>query len=152
MNDTDAQTSEDLHTKSIQKFNNMNLASRWKKSEDPSAKVISALVTQVNNLEQKLARTNNNQANVTNNSNSPSKEIPKLMIDEWRIKHEGPSCVCNGKTWYWRPHHKKAGLFNGLYMIHKPEDHEKWCAKKYPNKKPRNETPSTTNSTANSNL
>ena len=75
---------------------------------------------------------------------------PKLMIPKWRMKKEIPQCNHNGKTWYWCPHHKKEGLFDGLYMPHKSEDHDICRAKKYPNKKPHgaNTTSSTENSTS----
>ena len=36
----------------------------------------------------------------------------------------------DGKTWYLCPHHVKEGLFDGLYMSHKPEDHDEWARKK----------------------
>ena len=32
----------------------------------------------------------------------------------------------DGKTWWWCPHHKTEGLFDGLYVTHKPEDHDEW--------------------------
>ena len=32
----------------------------------------------------------------------------------------------DGKTWWWCPHHKAEGLFDGLYVTHKPEDHDEW--------------------------
>ena len=36
----------------------------------------------------------------------------------------------DGKTWYWCPHHKHPrGKFDGLYCLHKPEDHDEWKAK-----------------------
>ena len=42
---TDKETSKALCKKGMGKYNNINPANRWKKSEDPCAKVISALVT-----------------------------------------------------------------------------------------------------------
>jgi len=32
----------------------------------------------------------------------------------------------DGKTWYWCPHHKVEGSYDGLYVTHKPEEHEEW--------------------------
>ena len=31
-----------------------------------------------------------------------------------------------GKTWYWCPHHRLDGTYYGLYVTHKPEEHEEW--------------------------
>ena len=101
----------------------MNLASRWKKTEDPSAKVISALTTKITDLEQKF------QANATNNVNFGASK-PKLHIPVWRTENKGEMCQRDRNTWYWCPHHKKEGLFDGLYMPHKPEEHDAWAKKK----------------------
>ena len=43
---------------------------------------------------------------------------------------KGASMEKDGKTWYWCPLHVKEGLFDGLYMPHKPEDHDEWARKK----------------------
>ena len=113
-------------------------ANRWKKTEDPSAKLISALVTQVKSLEEQVANGAKPQANATDQS-SNTKGPEKLLIPVWRTKNVGPSCERDGATWWWCPHHKKPGLFDGLYMTHKPEDHDAWRKKKYPNKQSRAE-------------
>ena len=139
--DDDVTSSEYLRTKALQKYNNMSNANRWKKTEDPSAKLISALVTQVKSLEDKLEKGTPLKANATNHSSGTNGK-EKLLIPEWRTKNEGPKCDCDGMTWYWCPHHFKKGLFDGLYMTHKPEDHDAWKLKKYPNKRPRPEAKS----------
>ena len=36
----------------------------------------------------------------------------------------------DGKTWFWSPHHKMKGKYDGLYVTHKPEEHEEWVRKK----------------------
>ena len=59
----------------------MNLANRWKKSENPYTEVISALVARIINLEQKL------QAHLTSTSSNSSK--PKLHIPVWRTGNNG---------------------------------------------------------------
>ena len=101
------------------KYNNMFKAQTWKKTEDPSAKVISALTTKLNYLEEKL------------NSSAPSAlatsaEKPELKIPVWRTEKKEASVQRDGKTWWWCPHHKKEGLFDGLYMTHKPSEHDEW--------------------------
>ena len=30
----------------------------------------------------------------------------------------------DGKTWYWCPRHVVPGKYDGLYVTHKPEDHD----------------------------
>ena len=105
----------------------MLLAKRWKKTEDPSAKVISALVTKVASLEGKIASSSSTfQANATDSSSSK----PKLHIPEWRTIKKGEKLDKDGKTWWWCPHHKKEGLFDGLYMPHKASEHDEWKKKK----------------------
>ena len=51
----------------------------WKKTEDPSAKLISALTTKVEELQSKLAFNTSLQANATNQSGKQ-----KLHIPAWR--------------------------------------------------------------------
>ena len=110
--DDDVASIEFLRTKALQKYNNMSNAHRWKKTEDPSAKLILALVTQVKSLEDKIEHGTPLKANATNQyTDANSKE--KLLIPEWRVKNEGPKCDRDGTTWYWCPHHYKKGLFDG---------------------------------------
>ena len=55
------------------------------------------------------------------------------MIPEWRTVKKGALVEKEEKTWHWCPHHYKEGLFDGLYMPHKPEDHDEWAKKKKKN-------------------
>ena len=55
------------------------------------------------------------------------------MILEWRTKKKAKSVECDGKTWHWYPHHYTEGLFDGLYMPHKPCDHDAWVQDKKAN-------------------
>ena len=36
----------------------------------------------------------------------------------------------DGKKWFWCPHHKIEGKYDGLYVTHKPKDHEEWLKRK----------------------
>ena len=36
----------------------------------------------------------------------------------------------DGKIWFWCPHHKIEGQYNGLHVTHKPEDHDAWLKRK----------------------
>ena len=40
------------------------------------------------------------------------------------------SVTKDGKTWHWCPHHSYEGKYDGLYVTHKPEDHDEWQKKK----------------------
>ena len=84
-NETNKETNDDLCAEVLQNYNNMNQAKRWKRMEDPSVKVISALVTQVNSLEVKLSQGGGKfQANATSDSKNSKVGKPKLFIPEWR--------------------------------------------------------------------
>ena len=39
----------------------------------------------------------------------------KFTIKKWRGKKEGNTKVVDGRTYYWRPHHKMDGHFDGIY-------------------------------------
>jgi len=51
-------------------------------------------------------------------------------MPDWRMKKEGTMKIVDGVEWFWCPHHHLEGVFDGLYMPHKPEDHDKWKAEK----------------------
>ena len=36
----------------------------------------------------------------------------------------------DGETWFWCPHHKIKGQYDGMYVTHKPEDHDAWLKRK----------------------
>ena len=42
----------------------------------------------------------------------------------WRIKNVGPSKDFESKTYYWCPHHVKEGKWNGMYVLHRPDQHK----------------------------
>ena len=133
----DRVTADLLIQKVNMKYNNMSKANQWKKTEDPSSKVISALVTKVQSLEDKLGASKNSSAHAT--STGPS----KLRIPVWRTIKEEESVTRDGKTWHWCTKHKKEGLFDGLYMPHKECDHDEWAKQKneyWKNKKSSNST------------
>jgi len=59
----------------------------------------------------------------------------KKCIPKWKCTFKGASIVHEGKTYWWCKHHAIKDRYDGLYMNHKPEDHEKWKTnKKYGNK------------------
>lgn len=108
----DSAVSDEIHADNLRekvkvKYLNMSKAKRWKKTEDKSSKVISALATKVTQLEKQLST--DKSAHATSGGSNA-----KLMIPEWRTKKKGNSIEKDGKTWHWCPHHVKKGLFDGL--------------------------------------
>lgn len=119
---TDRETSTALRSIILQKYNNMVQATRWKKTEDPSSQIISALTTKVENLEMALSTATTSSTTTPSATNAN----PKLRIPVWRTMKTEDKVVRDGKTWWWCPKHKVDGLFDGLYVTHKPEDHDEW--------------------------
>ena len=45
----------------------------------------------------------------------------------WQKEKKGDSIQMYGKTWWWCPQHNQG---KGMYVRHKPENHDKWLAAK----------------------
>lgn len=110
-------------------YNNAVSANRWDDKDPKDAKIM-ALTTQV---EQLVDMQKSYSAMVTNGSAPKPKAAPEpkqkgdfLSIKAWRMKKTQDSVQQDGKTWYWCPHHKVEGSYDGLYVTHKPEEHEEW--------------------------
>ena len=51
-------------------------------------------------------------------------------VEKWRTVNKCATIQHEGKTIWWCPSHKhKDRLFNGIYVWHKPEDHNGWFEK-----------------------
>lgn len=51
-------------------------------------------------------------------------------VKKWRTIKSGATMEKDSLTWHWCPKHVHPhGHFNGLYCLHKPEDHDEWKAK-----------------------
>ena len=87
----------------------MTQSNSWIKTKDPTAKVISALVTQLSNLEKRLEE-NNCSTSVALATNGNRKGT--LRITVWRTQKGEDSVFCDGKQWYWCSKHKTEGLSN----------------------------------------
>jgi len=106
---------EELISLAVAKYNNLCTQKTWK---DNSAKddTIVALTTQVTELQKKLESVSKSKSG--DGSNNQSSEIAS-----WRYKKSlGESVTKDDKTWYWCTKHNKG---KGLYVTHKPEDHDK---------------------------
>ena len=110
------------------KWNNMVEKGEDKNLNPQDAKIL-ALTTQVKELKKEMAANpSSNLAAATadqKNSDLDTTVFPgRFPIQKWRGKKDGDTKVVNGRTYYWCPHHKKDGCYDGLYVTtHKAEDH-----------------------------
>ena len=95
----------------------------WDK-EDPKDAKIAALTTQLVELQQCVLATRD--LNKTLPEKGKSTENKNGTIEAWRMKKDGDYKQVNGIDYWWCPHHKWDGKFDGLYMQHKREDHDEW--------------------------
>ena len=63
--------------------------------------------------------------------------IGNTSIEKWCVVKKGASIIVDGKNWWCLKHVDKATPYrwNGMYIIHKPEDHDEVMAKRYRDKK-----------------
>lgn len=120
------------------KYLNMVSTGEWTAVNSRDAKLI-ALATEVSDLKKQNAAF---AGNFKNSGTSPALTdgIDRSLagsVQKWRTVKKGATSQVNGKTFYWCPHHKhQKGYFDGLYCLHKPEDHDQWKAKYRRNKPP----------------
>ena len=117
---------DDLVTAANVKFKNMVASDEYSKL-DPKYSNILALTTKVTDLERSVSA---NSENVTSggvygggyNGNQGDKIAG---VEKWRTSNKVATIQHEGKTVWWCPIHKqKDELFDGLYVWHKPEDHD----------------------------
>ena len=112
--------------KSIQSLTESSLA-----VDSDKAKII-ALSTQLQEVKQQLANAFATSASGTSVSNKTSFSHPgnsgrKPNIEAWRMsKTLGDKVQREGKWYFWCPHHKYSGFYDGLYVTHPPEKHDEW--------------------------
>ena len=70
---------------------------------------------------------NNNQRGPGNSNGGGGGGNSKFEPPEWQITKRRKKIQHDGKTWWWCPNHNDG---KGLYVRHKPENHEKWAASK----------------------
>jgi hypothetical protein len=124
-------TVEEIIVVATTKYSTMDCMGDWTRVDPCYAKLLT-LTTKVDKLE-----TKNNQLKALGTaSQPPPKGGPrhgvdmKGGVDTWRTVKQNQTLMKDGKTWYWCPHHKHPrGEFDGLYCLHKPEDHNEWKAK-----------------------
>ena len=116
-------TPGDIMELALRKYNNMLERKIWIQSETQESKLV-ALATKLQQMESQMKNQFSSSSSKSNNSSVSNKK--KHGIDEWRMVKKGESKVVNGTTYWWCPHHKVEGKYDGLYMTHKPSEHSAW--------------------------
>ncbi len=116
---------------------NLKNTGAWKVKLSRNTQII-ALTTQLSKLKTEISKLkaspmqNNSGTTVKGTSNN------KYVFELWRVERvnnnaEHNMIKRNGKTWYWCNKQKynnqqKGVVTEGMYVTHKPEDHDAWCA------------------------
>ena len=112
----------------LQKYANMSERGVWNQHEKPDSQ-LHALATRLDSMETKMHGSSSSASNKFRSSKSASVSTKKKFgIEEWRMVKQGNMKVVNGVTFWWCPHHKNEGQFDGLYVTHKPSEHDAWKA------------------------
>ena len=134
-------TPESLFKEVTTVYQNMVTLKEWNKQDPRDAKIV-ALTTSLKEVKEQLALTTT-KSDKSNNSNGNSHQNAdgSPTIEAWRKVKDGDSKTVKGQTWYWCPKHNKnaQGKYQGLYVKHKPENHDAWYQKTYGNKKDKKE-------------
>ena len=110
-------TVDELISEAKNIYTNMKTNGEWNKVDPKDAKIM-ALITKIEKLENKKK---------PDKAKKGTKKMGSNEIDPQCTKHKGPSIVIDGETLWWCEHHKNPSRFpQGLYMPHKPEDHNAW--------------------------
>ena len=113
----------------VQKYNNMKKQNTWNQINPKDAKIM-ALTTKLQKLENQSDCYATASNAIQNKSNNKSGKTKTGGIDKWRMKNVGPTKTVNGKQYWWCPHHKLPGQFDGLYFEHKLSGHDEWKRKR----------------------
>lgn len=113
----------------VNKFNNMVHQKLWNKADPKDAKLL-ALTTEVQDLKSQLKCT------AVESSFGSNKRNGNSQLDAWRMKKGDEKKIVDGIQYWWCPHHKREGVFDGLYMPHDPDEgHAEWQRRKDERKK-----------------
>ena len=119
------------------KYNNMDQEGIWNKVDTRDAQIM-ALTTMVETMKvNKKPRVHGNGGtflSVNAQDTWQNKTTNNYFIDclaRWRVKNVGPSKYFECKTYYWCPHHVKEVKWNGMYVLHRPDQHKGKRGKTY---------------------
>ena len=90
-----------------------------------------ALTTRIDELVEKQEKlvalaTTQKSNNMQRNQSDRQFRDKNQTIAEWRMNKTEEKIEKDGKIWYWCPKHVVKDKYDGLYVTHKPEDHEEW--------------------------
>lgn len=107
----------------LNKYNNMVEQKGWQQKESGESKLIALMTDLVNKSGKK--------PNPERSLNAQSGKGVSTSVESWRMTKKGDTVERDGKTWHWCPDHFLKGVFNGLYMQHKPgAGHDEWLERK----------------------
>ena len=113
----------DISEYALNKYNNMVEQKSWQQKESSESKLIALMTDLVNK--------NGKKPNPERSQNTQSGKTCSTSVESWRMKKKGDTIERDGKTWHWCPDHFLKGVFDGLYMLHKPgAGHQEWLERK----------------------
>ena len=124
-------TSVYLIAKSKSKYANMVKSKDWGRNDPSNAQLI-ALMTKFSGN----SSNNSNKRGNTNNKTKPndskkSNTTKNSPINPERLVFKGAKATIDGKEMWWCKHHIcPRGTYNGMYVMHPPEKHYEWQARK----------------------
>jgi hypothetical protein len=142
-------TSRSLMDDAAAYYVNLKNTGSWKTEMSRNSQLI-ALTTQLTELKTEMGKLSSAKAATRVDESKPAGgNNPKYVFELWRLekvdnKVEHNMVERDGKTWYWCDQHKynnKGVITNGMYVTHKPDDHEAWLVRR---KKPKSGTSTAT--------
>jgi len=137
-------TLDGISADAINKYNNLVHQKIWNKADPKDAKLL-ALTTEVQDLKSQIKSSEYEGASGT------SKCKGNFQLEAWRMKKDVAKKVVDGVQYWWCPHHKREGVFDGLYMPHDPnKGHEEWQRRKNERKAKKDKKTNTNSGTSSS--
>ena len=92
----------------------MKKQNTWNQANPNDAKIM-ALTTKLQKLENQVACYATGASTTSQDKNANKSSKPTTGgIEKWRMKYEGPTKTVNGIQYWWCPHRKLPGQFDGL--------------------------------------
>ena len=135
--DKDADT---IIAEALTLYHNKMKRKLWDVKDPKDAKIL-ALTTKINELveqQSKVLALATAKHDTFSTSGDKKNANRTLSIAEWRKVKGAPMVQRDDKTWWWCPKHVLTGHYDGLYVTHKPEDHDEWQQRKDARNKARN--------------
>ena len=127
-------TSQSLIDDASAYYVNLKNTGAWKTELLRNSQIIS-LTTQLLELKTEFTKLSASKAPAKQDEIVPTSGKPRYVFELWRVdkvnnKLEHSMIERDGKTWYWCDKHKYNGkngaVSNGMYVTHKPDQHDSW--------------------------